>query len=35
MESVKDSSIYKDVLQRFPDAELVDVKKNKKGNKDD
>ena len=26
IESVKNSSIYKDVLKNFPDAELIDVK---------
>ena len=29
MESVKNSSIYKDILKNFPDAELVDVKPRK------
>ena len=34
-ESVKNSSIYKNILEKFPDAELVDVKPNKKENKND
>ena len=29
IESVKNSSIYKDVLKNFPDAELIDVKPKK------
>ena len=29
MESVKNSSIYKDILKNFPDAELIDVKLRK------
>ena len=29
IESVKNSSIYKDVLKNFPDAELIDVKPRK------
>ena len=32
IESVKKSKIYKDILQKFPDAELVDVKKIEKKN---
>ena len=32
IESVKKSRIYKDILQKFPDAELVDVKKIEKKN---
>ncbi|MDB9820862.1 DNA polymerase III subunit gamma/tau [Candidatus Pelagibacter sp.] len=35
IENVKNSSIYKDILEKFPDAELVDVKYNKKENKND
>jgi len=35
IESLKDSSIYKNILEKFPDAELVDVKPNKKENKND
>ena len=35
IESVKNSSIYKDILKDFPDAELIDVKSNKKGSKND
>ncbi|MDC0508590.1 DNA polymerase III, subunit gamma and tau, partial [Candidatus Pelagibacter ubique] len=29
IESVKNSSIYKDILKNFPDAELIDVKLRK------
>ena len=29
VESVKNSSIYKDILKNFPDAELIDVKPRK------
>ena len=29
IESVKNSSIYRDVLKNFPDAELIDVKPRK------
>ena len=29
IESVKNSSIYKDILKSFPDAELIDVKPRK------
>jgi DNA polymerase-3 subunit gamma/tau len=29
IESVKNSSIYKDILKSFPDAELFDVKPRK------
>ena len=29
IESVKNSSIYKDILKNFPDAELIDVKPRK------
>jgi hypothetical protein len=32
IESVKKSKIYKDILEKFPDAELVDVKKIEKKN---
>ena len=32
IESAKNSSIYKDILEKFPDAELVDVKTNEKEN---
>ena len=35
IESIKNSSTYKDVLDKFPDAELVDIKKNKKENNND
>ena len=35
IESVKNSSIYKDVLQSFPDAELADVKAAEKEIKND
>ena len=35
IESVKDSSIYKGVLDKFPDAELIDVKTIEKENKND
>jgi DNA polymerase-3 subunit gamma/tau len=35
IESVKNSSIYKNILEKFPDAELIDVKTNKKENKND
>ena len=34
VESVKNSSIYKDILKTFPDAELTDVKTNVKENKE-
>jgi len=34
-ESVKNSSIYKDILGKFPDAELINVETTKKQNKDD
>ena len=29
IESVKKSSTYKDILEKFPDAELIDVKKDR------
>jgi len=35
IESVKNSFIYKDILEKFPDAELVDIKLNEKENKND
>jgi len=35
IESVKNSSTYKNILEKFPDAELVDVKINKKIDKND
>jgi DNA polymerase-3 subunit gamma/tau len=35
IESVKNSSIYKNILEKFPDAELIDVKNNEKENKND
>ena len=35
IESVKNSSIYKETLEKFPDAELIDVKAIKEGNKND
>ena len=35
IESVKNSSIYKDILEKFPDAELIDVKTNEIKNKND
>ena len=35
IESFKDSSIYKGVLDKFPDAELIDVKTIEKENKND
>jgi len=35
IENVKNSSMYKDVLESFPDAELIDVKATQKKNKDD
>ena len=35
LENVKNSSIYKDVLEKFPDADLIDVKTTDKKNKDD
>ena len=33
--SVKNSKIYNDILVKFPDAELVDVKTNEKEGKND
>ena len=35
IESVKSSKVYKNVLEKFPDAELIDVKLKEKGNEDD
>ena len=35
LESVKHSSIYKETLEKFPDAELIDVKAHKEENKND
>ena len=35
MKSIKNSSIYKNILEKFPDAELIDVKTNEKENKND
>ena len=35
IESVKNSSIFKDILKKFPDAELINVKNNVKENKND
>ena len=35
IESVKNSLIYKNILEKFPDAELIDVKTNEKKNKND
>jgi len=35
MKSVKDSSIYKNIIEKFPDAELVNVKTNNKEDKND
>jgi len=35
IESVKKSQVYKEVLERFPDAELIDVETNEKENKND
>ena len=35
IEGVKNSSIYKNILEKFPDAELIDVKTNEKENKND
>jgi len=34
-ENVKNSLIYKNILEKFPDAELVDVKATNKDNKND
>ena len=35
VESVKNSLTYKNILEKFPDAELIDVKTNEKENKND
>ena len=35
IESVKNSSIYENILEKFPDAELIDVKINENENKND
>ena len=35
IESVKNSLTYKNILEKFPDAELIDVKTNEKENKND
>ena len=35
LEGVKNSLIYKNILEKFPDAELIDVKINKKENNND
>ena len=35
IENVKNSSIYKSILEKFPDAELIDVKPNDKEYKND
>ena len=35
LEEVKDSKIYETVMKKFPDAELLDVKLNKKEGKND
>ena len=35
IESVKNSITYKNILEKFPDAELLDVKSNDKENKND
>ena len=35
IESVKNSSTYKNILEKFPDAELIDVKANEKQDKND
>ena len=35
IESVKKSLTYKNILEKFPDAELIDVKTNEKENKND
>jgi DNA polymerase-3 subunit gamma/tau len=35
IESVKNSSVYRNVLEKFPDAELIDVKPTEKENKND
>jgi DNA polymerase III subunit gamma/tau len=35
IENIKNSSIYKDILKKFPDAEIIDVKNIRKERKDD
>ena len=35
VESIKNSPIYKNILEKFPDAELIDVKTNKEKDKND
>jgi DNA polymerase-3 subunit gamma/tau len=35
IKNVKNSSIYKNILEKFTDAELVDVKTNKKEDNND
>ena len=35
IESIKDSLTYKNILEKFSDAELIDVKPNEKKNKND
>jgi DNA polymerase-3 subunit gamma/tau len=35
IEGVKNSSVYKNILDKFPDAELVDVRSDEKENKND
>jgi len=35
IESVKNSSIYKNILEKFPDAEMIDVKPNEKEDNND
>ena len=35
IENIKDSSIYKNILEKFQDAELIDVQTNKRVNKND
>ena len=35
IENVKNSSLYKDILEKFPDAELVDIKPDEKENNND
>ena len=35
IKNIKNSSIYHNILEKFPDAELVDVKTNEKENKND
>ena len=35
IENIKDSSIYKKILEKFPDAELIDVQTNRRENKND